>query len=395
MHLLRLLLILALAIACEAQPRHLYLTWDNEDTAHTQTVVFQTLDRADNPRVEVFLEGEATAVPVQSAMLSHTQRRIHWVTLKQLQPATKYRFRAGDQRYGMSPWRSFKTLPADESPLTIASGGDMYRHPETVQLLKAVAKHRPDIVLVGGDIAYADGNLDRVKFWDDWLDNWEQHLNPKDGPLVGMICAIGNHEVKGAFGKSKAEAPFYFGFFPQGGQPYFVRRLGQDTEVVVLDSGHVTSHPSQVPFLQKALESMQSRQIPLRLALYHVPCYPTHRPYNDKYSALGRKHWVPLFDQYQVTAGLENHDHTCKRTHPLKGGKVVDSQLKGTVYLGDGCWGRTPRHVAAKRWYHAQASPARHVWILNKKDATLECQAIGETGKVVDRTTLKARGESQ
>ncbi len=388
---LTFLLWLLLGWAALAQPRHLYLTWDNEDTAHTQTIVFHTSGKATNPRVEVFLQGpsaSATSLAARTVTLAGTQRRIHSLTLKGLTPATVYKFRAGDSQFGMSSWRSFRTLPADRSQVRIATGGDMYRHPATIQLLKAASQHKPDVALIGGDIAYADGDLDKIGFWDDWLDNWANFMNPKNGPMVGMICAIGNHEVQGHFDRTKQNAPFYFGLFPQGGAPFFVRRIGQDIEVVVLDSSHVTHPKAQVPFLDNVLSSMQKRGIPYRLALYHVPLYPTNRAYEDEYSRRGRQFWLPLFDRYGLTAGLENHDHTCKRTHPLKGGKIAEG---GTVYLGDGCWGRDPRPVKGKRWYTAKASSSYHVWMLSTQKDGLLCQAVGPDGKVFDKTILKAR----
>ena len=386
---------LLLAGAGGAQPRHLYLTWDNEDTAHTQTIVFHTNAQATNPKVEIYLQGpqaKASNLAANSTVLAGTQRRVHFVTLKSLSPSTVYKFRAGDSRYGMSLWRSFRTLPADNRAVRVVAGGDMYRHPATVQLLKAAASHKPDVALIGGDIAYADADLDKISFWDDWFDNWNNYLNPKNGPMVGMICAIGNHEVGGAFDRSKKDAPFYFAFFPQGGEPYFVRRLSKNVEVVVLDSSHVTHHKAQAPFLEKALKSMQQRDVPFRLALYHVPCYPTHRPFDDPYARRGRQFWVPLFDKYGLTAGLENHDHTFKRTHPLKAGKVAQG---GTVYLGDGCWGRDPRPLQGKHAYLAKASSTYHVWMLSSAKAGLQCQAVGRDGKVFDQTTLKARGGGQ
>lgn len=373
-----------------AQPRHLYLTWEDSDTARTQTVVFQTVGKASNPRVEIKLDGPAgktSALVCQSAMLIGTQRRIHRLTLKGLKPDTLYQFRAGDDAHGMSVWRSFRTLP-DQGPLKIVTGGDMYRHPETVELLKAAASHKPDVALIGGDIAYADADLDKIGFWDDWFDNWEDYMNPKNGPMVPMICAIGNHEVGGAFDRKKTDAPFYFAFFPQGGEAYFHRKLSRDCEVVVLDSSHVTSHQAQVPFLTQTLKSMADRAVPFRLALYHVPCYPTHRPTNDPYAQRGRKSWVPVFDRFALTVGLENHDHTFKRTHPLKGHKVDPT---GTVYLGDGCWGRTPRPVDASLPYLAKASSTYHVWMLTSKDGELVCEAVGRDGKVFDRVSLKGR----
>lgn len=378
-----LLLGLTLVLPAWAQPRHLYLTWDNPDTAHTQTVVFQTLDRAQKPRVELSVQGKNKSFPAKTVMFSGLTRRVHHVTLSGLSPATTYRFRAGDDRYGFSGWKTFKTLPTDDAPLKVLSGGDMYRHQETVDLLKAGSTLNPDVALVGGDIAYADGDLQKIGFWDDWFDNWTRYLDGPSGRLVPMICAIGNHEVQGMFGRTPAQAPFYFGLFPQGGKPYFSRRLGQDMDLVVLDTGHVTSFEAQVPFLEEALKTSTAR---FKVALYHVALYPSHRSYEESYSVFGRRHWVPLFDKYGLDLAFENHDHVFKRSHPLKANKIDPT---GTVYLGEGCWGRTARRVMGDRWYNVKALPKEHFWYMQNRPAGLFCQAIDKFGKVFDETTIK------
>lgn len=393
MKILRTLLLAwwLLAIGVSAQPRHLYLTWEDEDTSRTQTIVFQTLDKAQNPRVEIRLQAgseQATRLSCKTVMLKGLARRVHSVTVRELSPATKYIFRAGDDRYGMSEWRSFRTLPDDASPIDIVAGGDMYRHAETVELLKVARTRNPDVALVGGDIAYADGDLARVGFWDDWLDNWERALNPVDGPLVPMILAIGNHEVKGGWEARKADAPFYFAFFPQGGESCFERRLGSDIRLTVLDSDHVTRYEDQVPFLEKSMKAAWDGKVRFHLALYHVPCFPTQASPSNARARKGRETWVPVFDRYRLTAALENHDHVFKRTHPLKANRI---DPKGTVYLGDGCWGRTPRQVPKLQWYHAKASSSYHVWHLRNDGSSLQCEALSLGGKVLDQTTLEAR----
>lgn len=368
-----------------AQPRHLYLTWEHPDTARTQTVVFQTVGRAIDPKVEFLAEGQTKAKSFQAKtkMLETIGRRIHWVTLTGLEPGTTYRFRAGDKKYGMSSWHTFRTLPDDERSLKILTGGDMYRHPETVQLLQVGRKLNPDVVLIGGDLAYDDGNINNYPFWDDWFDNWAKHLNQKDGRMVAIIAALGNHEVRGHFGQPKARAPFFFAYFPQGPEPYFQRKLGREIDLIVLDTGHVTSHQAQVPFLEKALKESKAR---FQIALYHVPCYPTHRPYEDYYSAQGRKHWVPIFDRHDLDIGLENHDHVFKRTHPLRANKIDPA---GTVYLGDGCWGMGAREVVSPRWYHQKAQAKEHIWLLQNEKNGIKCEAYDIKGRLFDRVIVK------
>ena len=113
-----------------------------------------------------------------------------------------------------------------------------------------------------------------------------------------------------------------------------------------MDSGH--THPingAQTEWLAGVLEARQL--VPHKFALYHVPAYPSSRPFNYGISKQIRKNWVPLFDKYKLTAAFENHDHDYKRTHPLLEGKTAP---KGVIYLGDGAWGvETPRKARQVR----------------------------------------------
>lgn len=44
---------------------------------------------------------------------------------------------------------------------------------------------------------------------------------------------------------------------------------------------------------------------------------------------------APLFEEYELTAAFENHDHTYKRTHRIRDGWWIP---RGVLYLGDGAW---------------------------------------------------------
>ncbi|MGE0488919.1 MAG: fibronectin type III domain-containing protein [Vulcanimicrobiota bacterium] len=384
----RLLLVLFLWLAgpALAAPTHVYLTWQDPDTSHTMTVIFQTRGRVAQPQVRYGqrpdqLEQRQAATSYQWLSSS---RRIHVATLRGLEPGQVYHFQAGDPTDGFCSKRKFKTLPS-QGPVRFVTGGDMYFEPETVQLLEQAARRSPMVALVGGDIAYADGDLRRDGFWDRWLDNWEKNMVTPDGLTIPFIAAIGNHDVAGSFGQRKQKAPFYFGFLRQHADSYFERSLGDQVTVFVLDSGHVSPHGgTQSQWLRQSLEKCRS---PWKFALYHVPCYPSHRGYGDYYSEQGRSHWVPLFDRFGLTAAFENHDHTLKRTPPLKANKIAK---QGTVYLGDGCWGRPPRSVdPALRWYEATAASRAHVWMVDVGDDQVTYEAIGTAGQTLDRYTTE------
>ena len=108
-----------------------------------------------------------------------------------------------------------------------------------------------------------------------------------------------------------------------------------------------------------------------------------------------RKFWVPLFEKHQVDVVLEHHDHTFKRTHPLKGGSV-DEKI-GIVYLGDGSWGklRVPKQPEA-RPYLADVNSTYHLTLHRLEGEQSFHLALDEAGKVLDvtRTVKKPRHRS-
>ncbi len=376
-----IVLIILLSLVGQAQPRHLYLTWQGEDTSREMTVVFHTLGKVHQPEVRFGLEPQQLErAKVQSYQWFQTERRIHMARLTGLTPGRTYYFQAGSVSGGFSPVAKFRTVP-DQGKIRMVTGGDMYFQPDTVKLLRQAALTSPDVVAIGGDIAYADGLPQRMNFWDRWLDNWEETMVSPEGYTLPMLLAIGNHDVRGGFGGRKDQAPFYFGLFRQDSTSYFRRRLGEYTTMFVLDTGHVAPQGgAQRAWLKKALEECDSGW---KMALYHVPCYPSHRPFRNLHSDRSRKEWTPLFDQFQLTAAFENHDHTLKRTYPIVNDQVAQ---QGTVYFGDGCWGRPPRSVqSTRRWYEAKASSQAHVWVVDIDRDRIDYRAIGLEGQTLDQ----------
>lgn len=375
-------------------PRHTYLTWQQTDTSTTMTVVFQTMTPLKNPVVHYGPESSPNLADYpltqkgRPTKFPGLNRWVHFVELTGLEPGQTYHFRAGGDAVGFGPEHKFRTMAIDSEPIRFVAGGDMWIEPATHQLLIQAASQSPQFALVGGDMAYADGRLSHVNFWDKWFDAWEELMVTPSGHMVPMILAVGNHETVGGFGRQPKDAPYYYNFFKQDKYAYFSRQMGPDIIVYVLDSGHTTPQDgAQAAWL--AQEMKRTAQVPNRFALYHVPCYPSYPgAYNGPYESGGRKHWVPLFDRYRLTAAFENHYHTFKRTHPLRGGKVDPA---GTVYLGDGCWGRPPRKVKAKRdWYEAVTASRRHIWLVDVEPGSGALyRAMDPHGKIFDSTRSK------
>ena len=378
-----------------AEPLHIYLTYSG--APETSIDVNIILPR-DSEAVEVHYDTAPHAAPaeyanrlsaqyVQTPMELSDRRTLYVAALKDLAPGTVYHFMTTDEQSGASAPRAFRTLPGGAAPLRFVNGGDMGVDGAVIPLLALAGKQDPDFGMIGGDLAYVNGLLGGWATWDAWLKNWNDHMVTSDGRMVPIVAAIGNHETNRYNTEDLGlRAPWYLSLFGrQGGDIYYSRKFGDNLILIMLDSGHLRPHAgAQTEWLAAELEAHNA--VKYKFAAYHVPLYPAHRAYDGEGSAQGRVHWGPLFDQYGLTVGLEHHDHVLKRTKPLKNGQVVE---QGTVYIGDGCFGRAARTIDAEpRWYNHMEAAAPHFWVVDVADDKLGFKAIDAEGAVLDEFTL-------
>ena len=384
-----------LAPGCGAQAAppfgHPYLTWQG-DPCTTMTVNFQA---AVTPKTVVLRydtvshAGAPDAYSGKVAGVSHQiegladKRSVNSVELTGLKPATRYYFAFQKEDGGFSQEYQFETIANDGRLIRFVDGGDMGEDAVVTALCRFAAAQNPAFVVVGGDLAYENGELAEYATVDAWLDIMTETMTAPDGRLIPLVAVIGNHEVNHGNGPKEQRAPFYFGYYPQGGKSYFVRDFGPNLRFIALDSGHVTGHSEQAGWLKEQLQAKGGKH---RIASYHVPLFPSHREFTGGESETGRRVWMPLFDEFHLSLGLEHHDHTFKRSKALRGGEPDPA---GTVYLGDGCFGQDPRDVDASRPYLEKASSTRHFWVVDVGPDKVDCRAIGEDGKVFDECAVK------
>ena len=233
----------------------------------------------------------------------------------------------------------------------------------------------------------------------DFLRTWHREMRTADGRLIPLVPAIGNHEVKGGFGKGRAEAPFFYalfdGLFTEHG--YATLDVGEDLSFIMLDSGHTTDVAGeQTRWLDRVLRERADRLHVL--PTYHVsahPSLPNERagPRRDIVREI-RKHWIPLFERHGIATVFEHDDHVYKRTHPLRSGEAVGDGEGGIVYIGDGAWGRDARLVQADRPYLAVA--AARLYVLRVElmpDGSRHFVAYDERGDKIDE--LRQSGDTE
>ncbi|MBI2433737.1 MAG: metallophosphoesterase family protein [Candidatus Hydrogenedentes bacterium] len=424
------LCLLVFFAGCATNVYPVYLTWQG-DTSTTMTVNYHTPDAPVASTVFYDTEsrdGLLSAYRYRAAGSAHQipglpgGRYINTVELSGLQPATAYYFIAGDLRNGFAPEKRFRTIPGDDAPLRFIAGGDMSVLPREKLLLKQAAKQQPMFAIIGGDIAYDNGDLDSYFLWDIWLKRWSRIMVNDDKTIVPLVLAIGNHEVTdnapddaledspgiaeatttaaaptanrragaavpevpgvpAVLDPPEARAPFYLGYFSQGGSSYFTRTFGANMLLMVLDSGHlVPQGGAQTAWLAEQSETYDG--YPVKFAAYHVPLYPSVRDFDNDLSTASREHWLPLFDAHKLTAAFEHHDHAFKRTKPLRGGEVSE---EGALYLGDGCFGVKPRPVTTPTpWYIEKSSNTPHFWVVDVSTEGISYRAIDSHGRIID-----------
>jgi hypothetical protein len=267
-------------------------------------------------------------------------------------------------------------------------------------MCRVAAGRDPEFALLGGDIAYVNNEPKAHGRWFDFFRIWGETMITADSRIIPIVPAIGNHEVHGDTFEIRGGAPnrgvspdralFFYSLFGFPGRPgYNVLDAGNYLSLIALDSYHTNPVPgAQTEWLKGVLE--RRRQVPFIVPFYHVPAFPSHRSFAGVTSVAIRANWVPLFDAAGVRFAFENHDHTYKVTHPLRGG-VRDPA--GTRYLGDGAWAVGVRETTPleKAPYLERAHSKNHVFVVTLHPGRADFQAIDPKGEVFDTFTIEAK----
>jgi hypothetical protein len=387
-----------------ATPAAIFVTWDGDPTT-TVSIDWHLTAGHDVAAVELRASGARrwTAHRGVAFRFPHSTRSVRRARITGLRPETTYELRVGGSRV-----YRYRTMPTRLArPVRFATGGDTQADDARFgSVNRLVARHDVDFVLLGGDLAYSNGDPRLVSREESWFETAFRTLVTREGRLIPVIAAIGNHEVFSArdttaatramvdsTGVKLGDATYYRVLHAHArDRQYQVVDVSDYLSLVLLNSGHTADvGGAQSEWLRKELASRKT--VPHLFPIYHVPGYPSVRAFDGATSAQVREHWAPAFEEANVRVAFENHDHAYKRTPPIRAGRRDST---GVIYVGDGAWGAGARpigrdHKGEPMWYLEKSVSVNHgiLVTLDRSGARLEVRDT--TNALVDSLWVPIR----
>ncbi len=385
------------------QPESFLLSWQN-DPATTMTIDWYP-DYETVTYLEYRKKGESEWSLEQGDVISipGSNRYLQRSELTSLQPDQMYEFRFT----GEDPAYLFRTMPDElNRPIHFVAGGDLMHHRDwmrhTAASVMRVAGEDLDFAILGGDLAYADGEARKLERWFHYLEVWAEEMITENRRVIPHITAIGNHEVRQAFIHNypaaeytrvdfrSTEAPYFTTFIPfPGERGYGVLDFGEYLSIFLLDTNHLNFvDGEQAEWLQYEMNNRQ--HVRHTIPVYHVAGYPSVRGFDGKVESSIRNHWVPLFEEFGVRLAFEHNDHAYKRTHPIRENQIDET---GIHYIGDGAWGvrtRQPRvdEEGNLPWYIAEADSVRHFILVEMDGDRFQLEMYDEDAHPLDHLSI-------
>ena len=255
------------------------------------------------------------------------------VTLHNLQPDTTYFYRVG-----ASPTvRTFTTAPppgTEGFPFAVAVFADVGQSIVSHRVISHIAASDARLVLLAGDVTYADGLGAR---WDAGM----RLLEPLASTRLLAACA-GNHEVE----RGEAFLPFIARFptpYTWSGSPtplQYAFTSGPVQFIVMNTYTGAAGMLRQAAWLRAVLAGVDRDATPWIVAMCHAPFYSSYS--NKLYSKAGQPlRWAveELLNSAGVDILVSGHVHAYERSHPVFNGTLDACGITQLVVGDAGAYG--------------------------------------------------------
>ncbi|KAJ6830044.1 putative purple acid phosphatase 20 [Iris pallida] len=243
-----------------------------------------------------------------SYALIYESGQIHDVVIGPLNPDTVYYYRCSS-----NPAREFSfRTPPSKLPIKFAVAGDLGQTGWTKSTLEHIAKSGYDMLLLPGDLSYAD-------FWQPRWDSYGRLVEPLASSRPWMVTQ-GNHEIEKVpllgspfkaynarwrmpYDLSGSESNLYYSFDAAGGAIH----------VIMLASyADYDSSSDQHKWLAGDLAKIDRQKTPWVVAVIHAPWYNSNDDHQDEGEDM-RKAMEELLYQARVDLVFAGHVHAYER----------------------------------------------------------------------------------
>jgi hypothetical protein len=349
--------------APSAMPDNIRLTW-SESPSTTQTIGWRTDTTVTLGKVEYASIGGAPmmaeAPPPETLVTNVGALNLHSVTLRGLEPGTRYLYRVGDGTR-WSAYYSFRTEAAEVEPFEFIVFGDSHQKKPIYKIwgdtVTAAYRHNPDarFMMSVGDLVYSGKDYEQ---WEAWFGGCQEVIaNIPDLP------AIGDHEPRGVSSKHLYQRPEYFVKLfrvPQNGPDKLKGEVYSfdygAAHIAVLDSSFTYEFAdpaerqamidAQVAWLDADLGATAK---PWKFVVYHDATYNLQA---DRAGTLTKVHFGPIIDKHHVDVVFNAHEHGMARSFFIRNEDFVDGQQAGTVYYVSGRAGDNAKDSLGRKIWH-------------------------------------------
>ncbi|XP_078441004.1 purple acid phosphatase 15 [Wolffia australiana] len=273
-----------------------------------------------------------------SGLRNYTSGIIHHVRLTGLKAGTKYYYQCGDPSIpAMSRVLAFKTMPVSNSvsyPSRIAIVGDLGLTYNSTSTVDHMRENRPDLILLLGDISYANLYLTNGTGSDCYScsfpetpihetyqprwDYWGRFMEPLVSKVPLMVIE-GNHEIE-----TQAENQTFMAYksrftFPSEDSgsfsPYYYSFNAGGIHFIMLGSYVSYSRSDdQYKWLEKDLAKVDRSVTPWLIATWHAPWYSTYKAHYREAECM-RMEMEELLYSYGVDIIFNGHVHAYERSN--------------------------------------------------------------------------------
>ncbi|XP_062224752.1 purple acid phosphatase 22-like [Phragmites australis] len=306
--------------------KHMRVSWVTDDK-HVQSVV-------EYGKVSGNYTMSTTGDHTSYRYFLYSSGKIHHVKIGPLDPGTVYYYRCGMDGEEFS----LRTPPA-ALPIELAIAGDLGQTEWTASTLAHVSKSDYDVLLVPGDLSYADT---QQTLWDSFGRFAQRHASRRPwmvtqgnheveaGPMPLLPCSPRPFAAYGArwrmpYEESGSASNLYYSFDAAGGAVH----------VVMLGSyAYFNASSDQYMWLARDLAGVDRRATPWLVVLLHAPWYNTNAAHQGEGEAM-RKAMERLLYEARVDVVFAGHVHAYERFT-----RVYNNEANpcGPVYItiGDG-----------------------------------------------------------